>query len=94
MLFPLQDAGAGGGGFGLGNVAGGLERDGERGVGEGVLGSERGERECGADGLLEMAGVAEGADETVVGLVVVEVGGDGGAEGAGGFVGTAGGEQV
>ena len=30
--FPLQDAGAGGGGFGFRYVARGLQRDGERGV--------------------------------------------------------------
>ena len=93
MELPLEDAGLGGGGFGLGNVPGGLEGDGKGGVGEGVGGGEGGEGEGGADGLLERASIAEGADETVVGFEVVRIGCDGGAEGPGSAGGVTGGEQ-
>ena len=96
---PLGDAGAGGGGFSLGHEAGGLERDGERGVGEGIVWGERGEGHGRGDGLVELACVAEGADEAVMGLDEAEAGGvlaegDGFAEGVGGRGGRTGGEQI
>ena len=91
---PLQNAGAGGGGFSLGHVAGMLQRNGEGSVGQGVMGSKRGEGEGGGDGLLEAAGVAQSADEAVMRLDVRRVGGDGGAEGLDRFGWGAGSEQI
>lgn len=94
LNFPLEDAGAGGGGFRLGDVAGGLQADGESGVGEGIGWGEGSERQGRADGLVELAGIAEGANETVVGFDILRVGGDGGAKGLRGISGIAGGELV
>lgn len=48
--FPLENAGAGGGGFSLGDVARGLKGDGEGGVGERVGGGEDSEGEGRGDG--------------------------------------------
>ena len=93
MELPLKNARTGGGGFGFRNVAGGLERDGERGVGQGVGRGESDEGQGCADGLLEASGVAEGSDEAVMSFEVRGVGGDGGAEGAGGTGGLADGQQ-
>jgi hypothetical protein len=83
LELSLENACAGGGGFGLGNVAGGLEGDRERGVGQRVGGSESSEGEGGTDGLLQRACVAKGANQPVVGFVVSGIGGDGGAKGLG-----------
>jgi hypothetical protein len=83
LELPLENAGTGGGGLGLWNVAGGLQGDGERGVGQGVGRRERNEGQGRTDGLLKVAGVAEGADQAVMGFSVRRVGGDGGAKGAG-----------
>jgi hypothetical protein len=94
LLLPLEDAGACGCGFGLGNVAGVLERDGKRCVGERVRGRERGEAQRDTDGLFELAAVAEGADETVMSLDVFAVKIDGRAEEARGGGGVARGKRV
>jgi hypothetical protein len=98
LKLPFEDAGAGGGGFGLGNVAGGLKRDGERCVGERIGGCEGGEGKRGGDGLLELTGVAESANEAVMRfdlrLAVIRRGGDYGPKGFGGFGGRSSGEQV
>jgi len=92
--FPLEDASAGGGGFGLGDMAGVLQGDGERGVGERVRGREGGEREGCGDGGFQAAGVAESADEAVVGFDVRGIGIDGGAVGLGCLSRRAVGEQL
>lgn len=94
LNFPLEDAGAGRGGFGLGDVACGLERDGERGVGERVCWREGGESQGRGDGLFQETGIAEGADEAMMGIEVCGIGGDGDAKGCGGFGGLAGGEEI
>jgi len=94
LNFPLENSRAGGSGFGFGDVAGCLQRDGERGVREGIAGRERGEGERSADGGLELSGIAEGADQAMMRIVEVLVGGNGSAEGAGGIGGPACGEQV
>ena len=94
MDFPLQDACAGGGGFSLRNVPRGLQGNGKRRVGQRVAGGERGEgKRCG-DGLLQPSGVAESADEAVVGFKQRRVGGNGSAKGLCGFSRGAGGEQI
>jgi len=94
LNLPLEDAGARGGGFSLGHVAGGLQADGESGVGQGIRWGQGSERQGSADGLIELAGVAEGANETMVGLDIFFIGGDGGAKGLSGFGGMTVGEQV
>jgi hypothetical protein len=94
LLLPLEDAGTCGCGFGLGNVAGVLERDGKRCVGERIRGRERGEAQRDADGIFELAAVAEGADEAVMGLNMFAVAVDGRAEEAGGGDGVAGSKRV
>ena len=48
-MFPLENAGAGGSGLGLGDVAGLLERDGKSGVGQGIAWGEGGESQGGAN---------------------------------------------
>ncbi len=91
---PLEDAGAGGGGFGLRDVSGALQGDGEGGVGQGVVGGEGGEGEGSGDGLLEATGVGQGADEAVVGFDVVFVRGERGAEDLSRLDGEAGFKQI
>jgi hypothetical protein len=71
-----------------------LQADGERGVSEGIGRGEGSESQGCADGLVELAGVPEGANETVVGLDIFCVSGDGGAKIPCGFIGRACGEQV
>jgi len=66
LNLPLQNPSAGGGGLGLGHVARGLQADGQRRVSQRVSGRERGERQGRGDGLLQPAGVAEGANQPVV----------------------------
>ena len=61
---------------------------------ERVVGRERGERQGGGDRRLKASGVAERADEAVVSLEVVGIGGDGGAIGFDGERRMAGGELV
>lgn len=81
LNFPLKDARAPGSGLGFRNVSGGLQRNGKRGVGERVRGRKDDEGERGLDGFLELAGVAQGADEAVMGFEACGIGGDGQAEG-------------
>jgi len=83
LLLPLEDASTGRGGFGRLDVAGLLQGDGERGVGQRVIGREDGERQGRANRLAELARVAQGADQAVMGLDVGRVGGNGGAKGLG-----------
>lgn len=70
LLLPLKDPGPCGGSLSLRHVAGALQGDGERGVGQRVGGCDGGERQGRGDGLLEQAGVAEGANEAVMGFGV------------------------
>jgi hypothetical protein len=98
LNLPLENASAGGGSLGLRHVAGGLQGDGESCVSQGIGGSEGSERKGGSDGLIELAGVAQGANETVVRfsdcLDIFWIGGDGGAKGLCRFSGIAGSEQI
>ena len=55
--------------------------------------SEYREGHGGGYGVVGLAGVAEGSDEAVMRFYVRWVGGDGGAEGLGGFLGLGVGEQ-
>jgi len=91
---PLQHAGAGSGGLGFRHVAGVLQGDGEGSVGERVGGSEGDQGQCCGNGGFKAAGVAQGADQAVVGFNVCRIGGDDGAEGAGCAGRFACGEQV
>lgn len=59
-----------------------------------VTRGERGEGERGANGLLKPSSVAQGADESVVGLVMCWIGRDGRSKGLCRLSGGAGGEQV
>jgi len=94
LNLPLQHAGAGGGGFGLGHVAGSLQADGECCVSQGIEWGEGSERQGGTDGLVELTGIAQGANEAVVGLNMILIDGDGGAKELCGISSIAGGEQV
>jgi hypothetical protein len=94
LLLPFEDAGAGGGCLGLGDVAGALESNGKSSVGERVIGGEDREGHGGGDRVVELAGVAEGADETVMGLHVAGIVVNGGAKGRSCLSRLAGGEQV
>jgi len=51
--FPLEDSGAGGGGFSLGYMSGALQGDGKRSVGKRVGGRESGQRQRRGNGLFE-----------------------------------------
>jgi hypothetical protein len=64
-----------------------LQGDGERGVGEWIARGERGQREGGGDGLVELACVSQGANEAVVRFGVGRICGDGGAKGCSSFGG-------
>lgn len=68
LELPLEDARAAGCGFRLGDVPGGLQRDGKSGVRKRVVWREHGEGECRGNGLLKPAAVAQGADKAVMGL--------------------------
>ena len=94
LNLPLQNARAGRGGLRFGHVPGMLQRNGERGVRQRVGRGERCESQRGGDGLLQAAGVAQSADEAVMGLVIGRVGCDGCAKGLGRLSRRAGGEQV
>lgn len=68
-------------------------------MGERIVGGERGERHGRSDGLVELAGVAQDADEAVMRFdeaqsVGLPAGCDGGAKSPGGFGGRVCGEQV
>jgi len=75
-----------------------LQRDGEGCVSQGIARGEGGQGQGGGDGLVELTGIAQGANEPVVRLGVRLnipcIGGDGGAIGLDRFSGLAGGEQV
>lgn len=62
-------------------------------MGERVGGSDSCQRHRCGDRLIELAGIAEGADEAVVSLSVRGSGCDGGAKRISGFKGRAGGKQ-
>ena len=93
LKFPFKDASTGGGSFSLRHKAGGLQRDGERGVGERVGGSESGERHRGRHGLIELTGIPKSANQAVMGLNVCGIGCDGCAKRVGGLTGRAGCKQ-
>jgi len=65
LMLPGEYFGAGGGGFGGGDVAELLQEDGEAGVGEGVVGVSGDPLVGEGEGLVELAGVFEGADQGV-----------------------------
>jgi hypothetical protein len=94
LLLPLQDAGARGSVLRLGDVTRMLQRDGERSVRQRVIGSEESEDHRSRHGLIELAGVAQGANQPVVGLNVRRVGSQGGAKGIRSLRGLAAGEQI
>ena len=77
MNLPFQNPRAGGGSFGLWNVSCRLQRDGKRGVGQRVSGSDSRERQRRADRLLQPAGVPQCADEPVVRFEMSRIGLDG-----------------
>jgi hypothetical protein len=80
LNFPLQNSGAGGGSLGFRDMASVLEANGERGMRERITGREGRERQGHPDGLVEFAGVAQGADKAVMRLNVRGIGGNGGAK--------------
>jgi hypothetical protein len=76
LNFPFQYAGTGRGSFGFRNMAGALQRNGKRGVGKWVIGRQRGEGERSCDGLIELTGISQGADQTVMSFVLLRIGGE------------------
>lgn len=91
---PLQDTCAACGSFRLRDVAGMLQGDRQRRVGQRVVGSEDGESHGRGDGLVELAGIAQSANQAVMGFNVGWVGGDGGAKRLRCLKGGSGGELV
>ena len=87
LCFPLQNAGTRGGGFSLGNVSCLLERNGQGRVGEWIVWSQSSQSESSTNRLVNPAGIAQGADESVVRFSVRRVGGYGGAKGRGSLSG-------
>lgn len=85
MDFPLEDASAGGGGFGLGDMAGVLQGDGERGMGERVVGGQCDEGHGGGDGVVELASIAQSTHQAVMRFNMACVHGDNSAKGLGGI---------
>lgn len=94
LELPLENARTSGCGFGFRNMPGGLKRDGKSGVGERVQGRERGEGDRGGEGLIELAGVAEGADKAMMRFDARGVGGDGTSEGKDGLAGCSLGKEI
>jgi hypothetical protein len=86
---PFKDAGAGCGSFSLGHVAGSLQRDRERGMGQRVRRGERCERHRRFHRFIELTSIAESANKSVVGLIVRGIRGDGGAKRISGLKGRA-----
>ena len=80
LSFPFQDAGFRRSGFGFGNVPRVLQRDGKRGVRQRILRSKRGECKSRRNRLLQATRVAQGANQTMMRLEIVWIGGDGCAE--------------
>ena len=68
MRLPLEDTGACGGGFRQGDMTGVLQGDGKRRVGERVVGGKDDEGHSGGDGVVELAGIAERANQAVMGF--------------------------
>ena len=81
LNLPLQDARARGSGLSFRDVAGALQRDGQRGVSERITGSESRKSQGRGDRLFEAPGVAQSPDEAMMGLEVIGVGCDGRTEG-------------
>lgn len=81
LLPPLKDARFGCGSFRFWNVPGVLKGDGERGVRQRIVGCERSQCQGCSDGLLQAAGIAQGAHQAVVRVVARFVDSDGGAKG-------------
>ena len=94
LRLPLEDAGTSGRGLRLLNVTCALQRDGQSGMSQRVVGRECCERQRSANRGLQLAGIAQRPHEPVVCLIESLVGSNGGAEGAGGFCGIAIGEQL
>jgi len=86
LKLPLQNAGASSCGFCFRDMAGALQCNGERGVGQRVVGSKDRESHGRGEGLVELAGIAQSANEAVMRLDVCRIGGNGGAEGLGSFL--------
>jgi len=74
--FPLENACFCSSGFGLWNVTGLLERYGEGGVGQGVVGRESRECQRSPDRLFQTSSIAQRADEAVMCFEVVRIPGD------------------
>ena len=85
LLRPLQDSGASGRCFGLFHVPGALKRNRKSRVGERIVRVEGRQRQRRGDRLLQASGIAKRPHQSVMRLKVSLVGGDGGAEGLGGF---------
>jgi hypothetical protein len=85
LLLPLKDSRACGGGLSLGDLAAALQGDGQRGVGERIVGGEGCQSHCSGDGVVECAGIAQGADQPMMSLNVARISGDGGAKSLGRF---------
>jgi hypothetical protein len=94
LEFPLENARATRRGFSFGDLSGGLKGDGERSVCEGIVWREHGESKRGGNGLLELAGVTQGAYQAVMGLDACGVDGDGLAEGERRLRGCSVGEEI
>jgi hypothetical protein len=94
LELPFENARAAGRRFSFGDSAGILEGDGKRCVSEWVVGGKSGESHGGGDGLVDLAGVAQGSNQAVMGFNVVWVRGDGGSEGMDCFLRLIGGEKV
>lgn len=74
LLFPFQNACAARRSFCLGNMSCSLQSDGEAGVGERIVGSECSQRARGSYGCLEISGIAQCADQSVMSLDVLWIG--------------------
>lgn len=73
LRFPLQNAGAPGRSFGLGNVSCLLERNRQGSVGKWIIWSQGRQRESSANGLFKPTGIAQGADKSMMGLNVIRI---------------------
>jgi hypothetical protein len=93
LNLPLEHTCAGGGSFGLGHLASVLQSDRERRMSERVRGSESCQRHRGCDGLIDLTGIAQSANKSVVSLIVGGICGDCGAKCIGGFNGRTGSEK-
>jgi hypothetical protein len=78
----------------VGYVASLLQGDRKRGVSKRISRREDGKGHGGGNGLVKLAGVAQGANEAVMGFNVGCVGGDGGLKGLGRLRRLAGSEKI